>query len=182
MEKECLCVGLVCLILAGLAGADYLATSVSTDGSVMLATTGSDLNGSFVSRAMGVDAVRLVRTVSGDEGRHDLVISGSGPVLVSDALSAVLKREEVRDRCVFLDAGGERAVGEASMFTSGILHGGEFDASRAIGPDLSGETHVNGSGLMAFGSLISGNRSLRSRGFVSGNLSVEDIFRNGGKV
>jgi len=128
-----------------------------------------------------VDAVRLVRTVSGND-EYDLAISGSGPVLVSDVASAVLKSNEVRDRCVFLDDEGERPVGEASVYTSGILHGGEFDVSRAIGPDLSGETLVNGSGLMAFGSFVSGNRSLRSRGFVSGNLTVEDLFRFGGRI
>ncbi|WP_319579007.1 hypothetical protein [uncultured Methanospirillum sp.] len=173
--------GFICLILAGLAGAEYLSTSIHSDGSVMLATSGSDQNGSFVSRALGVDAVRLVRTVSGND-EHDLAISGSGPVLVSDVASAVLKSNEVRDRCVFLGAEGERPVGEASVYTSGILHGGEFDVSRAIGPDLSGETLVNGSGLMAFGSFVSGNRSLRSRGFVSGNLTVEDLFRFGGRI
>ncbi len=174
--------GFICLILAGLAGADYLSTSIQSDGSVMLASSGSDQNGSFVSRALGVDAVRLVRTVSGDEGEHDLAISGSGPVLVSDALSAVLKRNEVRDRCVFLDAGGERPVGEASVYTSGILHGGDFEVSRVITPDLSGETLVNGSGMMAFGSHVSGNRSLMSRGFVSGNLTIQDLFRFGERI
>ncbi|WP_394698595.1 hypothetical protein [uncultured Methanospirillum sp.] len=41
---------------------------------------------------------------------------------------------------------------------------------------------MNGSGLVAFGSAGSGNRSLKTRGFVSGNLSVQDIFRYGGRV
>ncbi|WP_319579661.1 hypothetical protein [uncultured Methanospirillum sp.] len=182
MKKDCVAVGLICLILAGLAGADYLATSISTDGSAMLATSGSDQNGSFVSRVMGVDAARLVRTVSGDDGVHDLVVSGSGPVLVSDFASTLLRNPEIRDRCIFLDAGSDRSLGEASVYTSGILQKGEYDASRAIGTDLSGETQVNGSGLLAFGSVGSGNRSLKTRGFVSGNLSVQDFFRYGGRV
>ncbi len=91
MKKDCVAVGLVCLILAGLAGADYLATSISTDGTAMLATSGSDLNGSFVSRVMGVDATRMVRTVSGDENEQDLAVSGTGPVLVSDFASMLVK-------------------------------------------------------------------------------------------
>jgi len=115
MKKDCVAVGLVCLILAGLAGADYLATTISTDGTAMLATSVSDLNGSFVSRVMGVDAAHLVRTVSGDDGVHDLVLSGSGPFLVSDFASVLVERPEIMDRCLFLDAGGDRSLGEASV-------------------------------------------------------------------
>lgn len=37
------------VVISGLVGADYLATTVKTDGSVMLASAGSDPNGSFVS-------------------------------------------------------------------------------------------------------------------------------------
>jgi len=182
MKKDCVAVGLVCLILAGLAGADYLATSISTDGTAMLATSGSDLNGSFVSRVMGVDATRMVRTVSGDENEQDLVVSGTGPVLVSDFASMLVKNPEIKDRCIFIDSGGDRSLGEPSVYTSGILEQGEYDVSRAFGSDLSGETRMNGSGMVAFGSAGSGNRSLKTRGFVSGNLSVQDLFRYGGRI
>ncbi|MDD1730420.1 MAG: hypothetical protein LUQ50_15300 [Methanospirillum sp.] len=181
MKKECV-VGMTFAILIGLAGADLIATTISTDGSALLSTSGSDANGSFASRVMTVDTARLVRTVPGDESGDDLVVSGSGPVLFSDFASALLMGSEVWDRCRFLDTVSDRSPGEVSVYTAGILQGGEFDASRTIDSGLSGATRVNGSGLFAFGFQETGNRSLKSRGFVTGNMSVQDLFRYGGKV
>jgi len=182
MKREYLIAGLVCIIFAGLAGADYLATSISTDGSVMLTTSGSYPNGSFSSRAMALDSAHLVRTFPGDESGEDLVVSASGPVLFSDYASASVTGPEIMDHCMFLKETGERSLGEASVFTSGILHGGEYEISRDTGSDFSGETQVNGSGLLAFGFQGLWNRTLDSRGFVSGNMSVQDLFRYGGRV
>jgi hypothetical protein len=68
------------------------------------------------------------------------------------------------------------------MYTSGILKNGEYDASRKIGSGLVGETAVNGSGMMNFGSHSSGNLPLRSYGFVAGNLTLRDYVKYGGKV
>ncbi|HWQ64173.1 MAG TPA: hypothetical protein VN429_07125 [Methanospirillum sp.] len=182
MKKGYLVAGLFCLLCAALTGADFIATTISTDGSAHLSTSGSDANGSFAQHAMTVDASRLIRTVSGDETGNDMVVSGSGPVLVSDFASAIVKGSEIRDHCMFLDAGVERSLGDASVYVSGILREGEYDSSRAIGSGLSGETRVNGSGLLAFGFQGTGNRSMESRGFVSGNMSVQDLFRYGGRV
>ncbi|HWQ64949.1 MAG TPA: hypothetical protein VN429_11075 [Methanospirillum sp.] len=182
MKRECL-IGIFCLIIAGFAGADYLATSISTDGSVMLTTSGSDVNGSFTSRALAVDGVNVVRSALGGESLDsDLSIQSSGPVLVSDYGSVLQMPSDIMDLCKFLDAGSDRSLGEASIFTSGILQGGGYDASRTIDSGFSGSTRVNGSGLLAFGSQGSSNQSLKSRGFVSGNLSVQDLFRYGGRV
>jgi len=182
MKREYLIAGLVCIIFAGFTGADFLTTSISTDGSVMLTTSGSDPNGSFSSRAMALDSAHLVRAFSGDENGEDLVVSASGPVLFSDYASLLLMKSGILERCRFLDNDTDHPVGEVSVFTSGILQKGEYDTSQVIGADLSGSTKVNGSGLLGFGFQGSDNRSLRSRGFVSGNMSVENIFRYGGKI
>lgn len=182
MKKGYLVAGLVCLLFAAFTGADFIATTISTDGSALLWTSGSDANGSFAQHVMTVDESRLIRTVSGDETGNEMVVSGSGPVLVSDFASAIMKGSEIRDRCMFLDAGVERSLGDASVYVSGILKDGEYDSSRVISSGLSGETRVNGSGLLAFGFTESGNRSMKSRGFVSGNMSVQDLFRYGGRI
>ncbi len=173
--------GMVCILFAALAGADYIATTITTDGSAFLSASGSDTNGSFAERAMAVDTARLTRTISGDEPGIDLVVSGSGPVLVSDYASGLIQESESRNHCLFLDEDGERSLGETSVYSSGIFNGAEYAVSRAIGSVLSGGTRVNGSGLLAFGFQGLGNRSLQSRGFVSGNLSVQDLFRYGGR-
>ncbi len=182
MKGGFLVAGIICLLFAVVSGAGYIATTISTDGSAFLSTSGSDINGSFTSRALTVDASRLARTVSGDEIESELVVSGTGPVLVSDFASAIMREPDIRERCMFLTAGGDRPLGEASVYTSGILHGGEYELSRDIGADLSGETRVNGSGLVAFGFQGFGNRSLVSRGFVSGNMTMQDLFRYGGWI
>ncbi|PWR70959.1 hypothetical protein [Methanospirillum lacunae] len=83
---------------------------------------------------------------------------------------------------MFLDAGVERSLGDASVYVSGILRKGEYDSSRVIGSGLSGETRVNGSGLLAFGFQGTRNRAMIIRGFVPGNMSVQDHFRYGGRI
>jgi len=182
MKRGFLVAGIFCLLFAVVSGAGFIATTISTDGSAFLSTSGSNTNGSFDSRALTVDAAHLARTVSGDETESDLVVSGTGPVLVSDFASVLMREPDIRERCMFLTAGGDRSLGEASVYTSGILHGGEYELSRDIGADLSGETRVNGSGLLAFGFQDSGDQSLVSRGFVSGNMTVQDLFRYGGRI
>jgi len=171
------------LLIASIAGADFLSTAISTDGSALLATSGSDQNGSFGSRIMTLDQTRLARSVSGDEGmKTDLVAVASGPVLFSEFASGLVRLDDLRERCVFLDGSEKQQTDEASVYTSGILHGGEYDLSRTIGSGFEGITAVNGSGFLGFGSYSSGNRSLESRGFVSGNMTVQDLFRYGGKI
>ena len=45
--------GGVFLVLAGLVGADFVSTSISTDGTMMLASSGNTENGSFASPGYG---------------------------------------------------------------------------------------------------------------------------------
>ena len=183
MNGGCIIAGAVCFIIAGLVGADYLATSINTDGSVMLATSGSDANGSFASRTLALDSAQVSRSFTGsDEMNADLSVRAAGPVLLSDYASGVLGQDEIRKLCTFLDMPSYQQTREASLFLSGIVDQGEYETSRTIGSGLAGISGVNGTGLMIFGSQGQGNRSLQSHGFVSGNMSVRDIVRYGGKL
>ncbi|MDD1728312.1 MAG: hypothetical protein LUQ50_04480 [Methanospirillum sp.] len=183
MKALLLVAGSICLVLAGIAGADYLATTISTDGSVMLATAGSDENGSFVSRAMALDSAQVSRSVSGeDEMQSDLSVRGSGPILFSDSTFGILKRPDIREICDLFSIPYDHETGEASMYSSGILQQGTYSIMRSTGSDLFGMTTVNGSGMMLLGSQTQGNRSMESRGFVSGNMSVSDLVRYGGRL
>ncbi|WP_181391571.1 hypothetical protein [Methanospirillum lacunae] len=47
--------GGIFLVLAAFVGADYVSTSISTDGTMMIASSGNNENGSFASRVMAVD-------------------------------------------------------------------------------------------------------------------------------
>lgn len=179
MKRECL-IGIFCLIIAGYAGADYLATSIQTDGSVMLTTSGSDANGSFTSRTMAIDSSDVGLSIGGGENLDtDLTVRSSGPVLVSDYSSG---RESVIPAwlaCAFnLQNPGD--VDHSEFYSSGILSKGGYSLSRSINPDLSGTMLVNGSGLMNFGSQKTGNASLRSFGFVSGNMTIREILQHQG--
>lgn len=51
--------GSIFLILAVFVGADYVSTSISTDGTMMIASSGDNENGSFASRVMTVDQYQL---------------------------------------------------------------------------------------------------------------------------
>lgn len=174
-------VAVVCLVLVALAGVDLLATSIQTDGSVMMSTAGSGENGSFSSRAMAVDAAQLSRSVSFDEGPgYDLVVQAAGPVLISEVASSLLSREELADLCLFLDRQSGLEPGEAMMFLSGLMDHGSYASTRSVGSGLVGLSTMNGTGMVMLGSRMEGNESVLSRGFVSGNLSVRDLVRAGG--
>ncbi|MDD1729998.1 MAG: hypothetical protein LUQ50_13125 [Methanospirillum sp.] len=175
--------GVICLLGVGLMGADYLATTITTDGSVMLATSGSDENGSFASRTMALDSSQVSRTVSGsDELNTDLTVRGAGPVLLSEYASAILHQPGINELCVFFDHTQDQTTNDASMYLSGIIDPGGYELSRTIGSGLSGTSQVNGTGMILLGSQNSQNRTLESHGFVSGNLTVKDLVRYGGNL
>ena len=170
------------LVLAVLVGADYLSTSIVTDGSFVLASSGQTANGSYASRVMAADASELTRSMTGGESLvSDLSVKSSGSVLVSDYASgkSALIPESVA--CVFIRhiQGQEEA---SELYSMGILNKGMFAASRVVGPGLTGGLDVNGSGMMSFGSQNTGNNSLRSSGFVSGNMTIRDFVRYGGRL
>ena len=188
MKGRYIIVVMALLLVAGVAGAGYHATTISSDGAVMLSSAGSDENGSVVSRVMALDDARISRTIedegdlnSGSDLQEDLSVWGTGPVLFTGFASGVLKSSDLRTRCAFLDETGER-IGEATNVISGILQHGELDSSRTGGSSISGVTAVNGSGMVYAGSQMTGNKTLRNRDFIAGNMSVKDIFRYGGKI
>ena len=174
--------GVTFLVLAGLVGADYLSTSIITDGSFVLASSGQTENGSYASRVMAVDASDITRSLTeGESLVSDLSVKSSGPVLVSDY--AFGKSALIPDSlaCMFIRhiQGQEE---ESELYSMGILNKGSYTASRVIGPGLTGGLDVNGSGMMSFGSQKFGNDTLRSSGFVSGNLTIRDYVKYGGRL
>ncbi|MDD1729255.1 MAG: hypothetical protein LUQ50_09305 [Methanospirillum sp.] len=80
--------------------------------------------------------------------------------LIPDSLSCVLIRHI------------QEQEEESELYSMGILNKGSYAASRVVGPGLTGGLDVNGSGMMSFGSQKFGNDTLRSSGFVSGNLTI----------
>ncbi len=183
MKGEYCALALICLVISGLAGADYLAMTVKTDGSVMLASAGSDPNGSFVSRVLASDRAEVHRSVSGsDETESDLTIRSAGPVLFTDFASSIWRGSDLNRVCALLQHQDDQSDREASVYSSGIIRKGEVDTVRLVGGGLSGQTSVNGTGLLVLGSQSERNRSVQNRGFVSGNMSVQDLFRYGGRL
>lgn len=175
--------GGIFLVIAGLAGADLIATSINTDGFASLSTSGTGDNGSWTSHAMGVDQTELVRSISGERGMPStLSIHGIGPVLFSEYAEAVERAEETVNHCVFQGPEDGDTFGLASMYTSGILKNGMYDITRSQDSGLFGESSINGSGLLILGSKSKANQTLSSHGFVTGNMTVSDIVRYGGRL
>ena len=171
------------LVLAGLFGAaDYVSTSITTDGSFLLASSGQTDNGTYASRVMAADASEITRSMTGDDSlAADISVTSSGPVLVSDYASGKSALTPDSLACVFIRhiQGQEE---ESELYSMGILNKGNYASSRVVGPGLTGGLDVNGSGMMSFGSQKFGNDTLRSSGFVSGNLTVRDFVKYGGRL
>ncbi len=173
---------LLCLLLAGPLCADLIATSISTDGSVILKTTGSDENGSFVSRVLSRDESMVSRTAGDESGLdEELAVRSSGPTLFSGYADALLSTSGMKTICALLDTPRETKE-SAEAYTSGIILDGGYTSSQTIGPGLSGMTAVNGTGLLLLGSGAGRNRTLMTAGFVSGNMSVQDMVKYGVKI
>jgi len=66
------------LVLAVLAEVDYVCSSISTDGTLMLATFGHTDNGSYVYRVITVDQTEISRSMTEDESLEtSLSVKGS---------------------------------------------------------------------------------------------------------
>jgi hypothetical protein len=175
--------GIVCIVFAGLCGAEYLATSIQTDGLAVLKTSGVDANGSLVSRAMAMDEARITRTVSAEnEMESELSVRSKGPVLFSEFASSKIPAPEIHEFCTFLLQFEQETSQESAQYASGVMQQGAIDLTHTVGPGISALTSVNGSGLLVLGSRNQENQSLTSHGFVSGNMSVSDLVRYGGRL
>jgi len=172
MRWNYLASGSVLLILASLTGAEYLGTTISTDGSFHLCETGEDANGSFASQVMAVGASELSRIITGDKPGALISVKGSGPVLFSDYTTHD-RESRAAPTCVFL---GERddEKSRSHMYVSGILEHGTYTMSRESDPNLIGESLINGSGFVLLESEDKGDIRYGSEGFVSGNMTVHD--------
>ena len=170
------------LVLAGLVGADYVSTTITTDGSFMLASSGQTDNGSYASRVMAEDTSEISRSMSGGENLETgVTVKSSGPILVSDyALGKTLTIPDTI-ACAFITE-MQKQEQESELYTMGILNKGSYAASRVVGPGLTGGTDVNGSGMMSLGSQMVGNNTMRSSGFVTGNMTIRDFVRYGGRL
>jgi hypothetical protein len=86
MNRKFILSGGIFLVLAAFVGADFVSTSISTDGSIMVASSGNNENGSFASRVMSVDSSQLSRTITGDEEyQTDLIVKGKSTTFASDS-------------------------------------------------------------------------------------------------
>ncbi|HWQ65900.1 MAG TPA: hypothetical protein VN372_03400 [Methanospirillum sp.] len=182
MNSNFVLAGAMCLILAGMAGGDYVVTSIITDGSAMLSSVGSDENDSHASRIMTVDNSVIVGSLSGRESiESDVSVRGSGPILISDYTSSLQSLRGTPIACSFIEQNKVRLLGRSDMFTSGILSRGSYQASRSAGSDLLGSTEMNGTGMVVLGSQSQGNRTWNTRSFVFGNMSARDFVQYGEK-
>ncbi|PWR69704.1 hypothetical protein [Methanospirillum lacunae] len=176
MRRCALVLGSLFVILASLTGAEYLGTTISTDGTILLSGSGEDANGSFASRVITVGVSELSRIITGEESGVGISVTGAGQALFSDYTTGN-SVSPLTPVCVFLTRDSVTGDSRADLFTSGILEHGVYTMSRVSGSGLSGETLVNGTGLMILGSEIQGNDTTGSEGFVSGNMTIHDLVR-----
>lgn len=170
------------LVVAGFVGADYMSTSISTDGMLSMATSGNSENGSYVSRYMAVEHSGLARDLeAGDSLNSSLSLQSDWPLLVSEFTSGNIRDTLKPLACVFLtDTKVEES--RSMMGMSGILDHGGYSTLRSTGSGFSGETVINGSGMIELESKTHQNSSLKTRSFISGNMTVRDLVKYGGRV
>ncbi len=117
----------------------------------------------------------------GENLETDVSVRGEGPILVSEFAAgwSITLPDDIA--CAFITELRKHEL-DSDLYTTGILNKGTNSVSRVIGPELTGETEVNGSGLMSFGSHTIGNTTIRSSGFVAGNMTLRDFVKFGGKI
>jgi len=170
------------LVAGGLGTAGYLSSSISSDGVVLLRTTGEYQNGSYASSVLATEPGEVTREVSdGYEMQTALSVRGEGPVLFDEYMASILRFPDPGDLCRFLWPGPENEM-STEQYASGILDRGSYESIRTIGSEPVSVMGVNGSGMVSFGVFGYGNRTMTSRGFVAGNMTVHDITRFGGKI
>ncbi len=175
--------GGILLVLAGLTGAEYLSTTITTDGTISFTSSGENENATIVSRVMTAGESTLARSITGDKQIEiDLSASGSGPVLISDYSSSRSTTSLNPVACVFLTEDRVNTPGWTELGTDGILQHGRYTIARVVGSELTGTTAVNGTGMLRFGSAMNGNTTMRTSGFVAGNMSIQDLVRSGGRI
>jgi hypothetical protein len=59
--------GFCLLILTGALNADFVSTTISTEGSFLMASSGNDQNETYAAHVMGVDDSKAGRVISGDD-------------------------------------------------------------------------------------------------------------------
>ncbi|KAF5086905.1 hypothetical protein DSECCO2_51960 [anaerobic digester metagenome] len=155
----------------------------TTDGSFLLAISGQTDNTIYASRVMAADASEITQVLTKDDSlAADISVTSSGPFLVSDYASGrgVTAHPDTIG-CVFAKYVLNRKP-ESELYSMGILSKGRYATSRVTGPGLNGGMDVYGTGMMSFGSHVVGNSTMRSSGFVSGNMTIHDFVKYGGKI
>jgi hypothetical protein len=142
--------GCCLLILAGALNADFVSTTISTDGSFLMASSGTDHNGTYTAHVKGVGDSKASRVISGDDALEtDLTAVSSGPLLLSDYASSMSVAQKMDNlKCVFTEIVDRGPVSHAEMTTAGILdHGGNYTISRLTSSSgLTGLTSITGAG------------------------------------
>jgi len=128
--------GALLLVLSGLFGAaDYVSTTITTDGLFLLSNSGQSMTG-------------------GDSLAADISVTSSGPILFSDYASGTgVTALPDTIACVFTKYVLNWEP-ESELYSMGILSKGKYATSRVAGPGLTGGMDVNGSGMMSFGSRL----------------------------
>ena len=81
MNWRFIVVGGLFLVLAGLIGADYISTSITTDGSFLLASSGQTENGTYASRVMATDTAEITHAMTRDDSlTADVSVTSAGPI------------------------------------------------------------------------------------------------------
>jgi len=148
--------GALLLVLSGLFGAaDYVSTTITTDGLFLLSNSGQNDNGTYASRVMATDPSEITQSMTGgDSLAADISVTSSGPILFSDYASGTgVTALPDTIACVFTKYVLNWEP-ESELYSMGILSKGKYATSRVAGPGLTGGMDVNGSGMMSFGSRL----------------------------
>lgn len=157
--------------------ADLLTSSLTSDGTILSATTWQTGETLTRSSIIGTGQSRIEReTGTHTDPYSHLQAWSAGPLLITEySQTESDPKAQSPVTCVFANTTPSRHTGPDLSTTriTGILTQGRYTASYTLHPDER-ITQAEGQGIMDIRHQMNGNQTLTSRAYAAGNLTITD--------
>ena len=151
MNQTCLAVACVMLLVAGLAGADSISSSIVCDGAAFVSSSVISQGQTYAANLFTTSLAALMRNLSvGGDGQIKVVTNArsSGPIGIDEYSGQVTNMTGEGKYCVF-SASGNGIPNRDTITYRGLLQTGQYVSTRILDSSQTGAvTMVNGSGIL----------------------------------
>ncbi|NLV28220.1 MAG: hypothetical protein GXY48_13865 [Methanomicrobiales archaeon] len=178
-------IGCICLLIAGLVGADSISSTIVCDGSSWVSSSVIGQGQTYAANLFTTDLAVLFRNL--DVGSNGKVstrtnVQSAGPVGVDEYSGQGTNQTGPSDNCVFaLPENGTPSWDEINYM--GLMQTGQYVSTRTLDPSQTGAvTMVNGSGmiLVRAKSVDVNGTEITHTSDVAGNLNMTEKIVFGG--